>query len=201
MPSPTLRWPIRLVHDFRPRAVTIAEEVSGMPGIAHPNRRRRRRLRLPPGHGHSRLLDPTAQGGTRRKVGHTTPCGHVLTDRLPGSQDRRLCRIARPGASGRQDPRVPADGQGDVLPHGPRLAERPVIDRGMALHKMIRLDHHLGGRARLPQLHGQRIRASRVDRLSARGQRLELRLRPAPMVAARTTGSCAMPSSGSSTGR
>ncbi len=55
-------------------------------GHLHPDRRRRRRLRLPPGHGHSRLLDQTAQGGTRREVGHP---GHVARpDRPPARQSR-----------------------------------------------------------------------------------------------------------------
>ena len=163
------------------------------------DRRRRRRLRLPPGHGHSGFLDPTAQGGTRRKVGHTR---HLARSDRPSArhQDGRLCRIARPGAGGRPDPRVPADGKGDVRTHGPRLAKSGHRSRhGTAQDDPAR--HDLGGRGRLPQLHGQRIRTSRMDRLSARGQRLELRLRPATMVARGQRTACATPSSGSSTGR
>ena len=48
----------------------------------------------------------------------------------------------------------------------------PMVTRGIPLHKMIR---------RLPQLHGQRVRPSRVDRLPARGQRLELQVCPPPV--------------------
>lgn len=126
----------RLVHDFRPSAVTIAEDVSGMPGMCFPAPTGHR-LRLPPRHGDPRLLDQAAQGGARRGVEHL---GDVVGDDQPParSEDRSLRRVARPGACGRQDHRLPPDGQGDVLPHGPRLPNL-IIDRGMALHKMIRL--------------------------------------------------------------
>ena len=98
------------------------------------------------------------------------------------SENRGLCRIARPGAGGRQDAGIQADGQGDVLPHGSRVGEyRDRPRHGAAQDDPP--DDHLDGRAGLPQLHGQRVRAPRVDRLPARRQRLELRPRPAAMVA------------------
>ena len=166
------------------------------------NRRRRRRLRLPPGHGHSGFLDPTAQGGTRRKVGHTR---HLARPDRPSArhQDGRLCRIARPGAGGRPDPRVPADGKGDVRTHGPRLAKSGHRSRhGTAQDDPAR--HDLGGRGRLPQLHGQRALATRNDpNGSAFRARATAGATPTPGAngRSRTTGCCAMPSSGSSTGR
>ena len=95
-----------LVHDFRPRAVTIAEEVSGMPGIAV----------------------PTADGGVGfdYRLGMAIPdfwirqlkevpdekwdihaIWHVLTDRLPGiktvayaESHTRRWRATRPSRSG-----------------------------------------------------------------------------------------------------
>ena len=71
-------------------------------GDVHPDRRRRHRIRLPPGHGHPRLLDQAAEGGARRAVGH--PGDVVGDDRPPArSQDRGLRRVARPGARRRQD--------------------------------------------------------------------------------------------------
>ena len=152
-------------------------------GDVHSRHGRRHRLRLPAGDGHSRFLDQAAQGGARRGVEHL---GDVERDDRPParSEDGGLRRVARSGAGGRQDTGVQTDGQGYVFQHGPRVAERGDRPRHGAAQDDPP-DDHFDGRAGLPQLHGQRVRASRMDRLPARGQRLELRPRPAAVVAGR----------------
>ena len=164
----------RLVHDFLPPAVTIAEDVSGMPG----------------------MCIPTADGGIGfdYRLGMAIPdfwikqlkdvpdeqwdiweMWSVMTNRLP-----EVKTVAY--AESRQDHRFQADGQGDVFPHGPRVGKRRDRPRhGPAQDDPP--DDPLDGRPGLPQLHGQRIRASRMDRFPARRQRMELLPRPAAMVA------------------
>ena len=59
----------------------------------------------------------------------------MMTDRLPDIQTVAYAECAGPRR--RQDHRLPSDGQGDVLPHGPRLQPHHRPRHG--LHKMIRL--------------------------------------------------------------
>ena len=62
----------------------------------------------------------------------------VMTNRLPGVKTVAYAESHDQAPRRRQDHRLPADGQGDVF-HTDRASENIVIDRGMALHKMIRL--------------------------------------------------------------
>ena len=126
-----------LVHDFRPRAVTIAEEVSGMPGIAV----------------------PTADGGVGfdYRLGMAIPdfwirqlkeipdeqwdihaIWHVLTDRLPGIKTVAYAESHDQALVGDQTLAFRLMGK-EMYEHMDRASQSPVIDRGMALHKMIRL--------------------------------------------------------------
>lgn len=126
-----------LVHDFRPQSVTIAEEVSGMPGIAV----------------------PTADGGVGfdYRLGMAIPdfwirqlkeipdeqwdihaIWHVLTDRLPGIKTVAYAESHDQALVGDQTLAFRLMGK-EMYDHMDRASQSPVIDRGMALHKMIRL--------------------------------------------------------------
>ena len=127
----------RLVHDFRPEALTVAEEVSGMPGICTPIRDGgvgfdyRLGMALPD--FWIRLLKdvPDEQWDVHE-------IWRVLTDRLPGvktvayaeSHDQAL--VGDKTIAFRLMDRQMYDRM-------ERTSESVVIDRGMALHKMIRL--------------------------------------------------------------
>ena len=127
----------RLIHDFRPSAVTIAEDVSGMPGIAV----------------------PTADGGVGfdYRLGMAIPdfwirqlkeipdeqwdihaIWHVLTDRLPGIKTVAYAESHDQALVGDQTLAFRLMGK-EMYEHMDRASQSPVIDRGMALHKMIRL--------------------------------------------------------------
>ena len=170
----------RLIHDFRPSAVTIAEDVSGMPGMCIP-------------------IDDGGIGFDYR-LGMAIPdfwirllkeipdedwniweMWSVMTDRLPGVKTVAY-----------------AESHDQALVGDKTIAFR-LMDKEMYFH-MDRAsengdrprhgapqddpaDDDLHGRRGLSQLHGQRIRPSRVDRLPARGQRLELCPCTAPVVA------------------
>ena len=173
----------RLVHDFRAGDVTIAEDVSGMPGMCIPD--------TDGGIGFDYRLGMAIPDFWIKQLKEVPDeewniweMWYVMTDRAARSEDGGLRRVARSGAGGRQDTGVQADGQGDVFQHGPRVAERGDRPRHGAAQDDPP-DDHIDGRAGLPQLHGQRVRASRMDRLPARRQRLELRPRPAAVVAGR----------------
>ena len=119
-----------LVHDFRPRAVTIAEEVSGMPGIAV----------------------PTADGGVGfdYRLGMAIPdfwirqlkevpdekwdihaIWHVLTDRLPGIKTVAYAESHDQALVGDQTLAFRLMGK-EMYEHMDRASQSPVIDRGMA---------------------------------------------------------------------
>ena len=132
-----------LVHDFRPRAVTIAEEVSGMPGIAV----------------------PTADGGVGfdYRLGMAIPdfwirqlkevpdekwdihaIWHVLTDRLPGIKTVAYAESHDQALVGDQTMIFRLAGA-NMYTDMNKDCHNPVIDRAIALHKMIRLFTLSGG--------------------------------------------------------
>ena len=114
--SPT-SWRTRV----EPDAITIAEDVSGMVGMARPVEEG--------GIGFDYRL---AMGVPdywikilKEKKDEEWELGRDLQHAAQPPlrrEARRLRREPRPGAGRRQDDRVPADGQGHVLAHGPRPA-------------------------------------------------------------------------------
>ena len=108
-----------LAHTLRPDAITVAEEVSGMPGIA-------RRIdegglgfdyRLAmgvPDYWIKLLKERRDEDWNLNEI-----YGTLLNRRLE-RKARRLRRIARPGAGRRQNDGVPVDGRRDVHRHGGR---------------------------------------------------------------------------------
>lgn len=127
----------RLVHDFRPGALTVAEEVSGMPGICTP---------IPQGGiGFDYRLGMAIPDFWIRMLKEVPDeqwsvheIWHVLTDRLPGvgtvayaeSHDQAL--VGDKTLAFRLMDR-------EMYDRMTRTSQSVVIDRGMALHKMIRL--------------------------------------------------------------
>ena len=138
----------RLIHDVRPHAVTIAEDVSGMPGMCY----------------------PISEGGVGfdYRLGMAVPdfwirllkdvpdeqwdiwqMWHVMTDRLPDVKTVAYCESHDQAMVGDKtiafrlmDKQMYTDMN--------RAAENLLVDRGMALHKMIRLfTISLGGQAYL----------------------------------------------------
>ena len=171
----------RLVHDFRPSAVTIAEDVSGMPGMCF----------------------PAADGG----IGFDYRLGMAIPDywirllkEVPDEEwniwemwsvmTNRLPEVKTVAYAESHDQALVGDKtiafrlmDKEMYFHMDRASQNLIIDRGMALHKMIRLmTISTGGQAYLNFM-GNEFRTPRVDRLPARRQRLELRPRPAAVVA------------------
>jgi 1,4-alpha-glucan branching enzyme len=66
-----------VIHRLRPDAMTVAEDISGMPGLALPVADGGIGFRLPFFHGGARLLDPAGQGHTRRRLAHGQPVVRV----------------------------------------------------------------------------------------------------------------------------
>ena len=112
-----LQLATKLIQELKPGAIAIAEDMSGMPGLCRPIADGGARLHLPPRDGHPRLLDQAAQAQPRRGLGHGRALGHPRQP-PPRRGHHRLRRKPRPGARRRQDARLLADGQGDVLAHG-----------------------------------------------------------------------------------
>ena len=127
----------RLVHDFRPAAVTIAEEVSGMPGICFPP--------YDGGVGFDYRLGMAIPDFWIKMLKDTPDeewniweMWSVMTDRLPGvktvayaeSHDQAL--VGDKTIAFRLMDRLMYDSMD-------RKTQNILIDRGMALHKMIRL--------------------------------------------------------------
>lgn len=127
----------RLVHDFRPAAVTIAEDVSGMPGMCFP---------------------PEAGGiGFDYRLGMAIPdfwikllkdvpdeewdireMWSVMTSRLPGVKTVAYAESHDQALVGDKTIAFRLMDK-EMYFHMDRASENLVIDRGMALHKMIRL--------------------------------------------------------------
>ena len=127
----------RLVHDFRPASVTIAEEVSGMPGICFPP--------YDGGVGFDYRLGMAIPDFWIKMLKDTPDedwniweMWSVMTDRLPGvktvayaeSHDQAL--VGDKTIAFRLMDRLMYDSMD-------RKTQNILIDRGMALHKMIRL--------------------------------------------------------------
>ena len=127
----------RLVHEFRPEAVTIAEEVSGMPGIAVPAEEG--------GIGFDYRLAMAQPDFWIRQLKEVPDeqwdihaIWQVLTDRLPGIGTVAYAESHDQALVGDQTLAFRLMGS-RMYDSMDRKTQNPVIDRGMALHKMIRL--------------------------------------------------------------
>ena len=134
-------------------------------------RRRRPRLRLSPGDGRAGLLDQAAQGEAGRGVGPRRDLSRTLLNRRHGEK--------HVGYAESHDQALVGDKtlafwlmDKDMYWHMDTDSQSLVIDRGIALHKLIRLiTFSLAGEG-VSQLHGQRVRPPRVGRFPARRQQL-----------------------------
>lgn len=127
----------RLIHDFRPAAVTIAEEVSGMPGICRPTEEGGigfdYRLGMAIPDYWIRMLEecPDEQWDIREMW-------HVMTDRLPGVRTVAYAESHDQALVGDKTLAFRLMDR-EMYFHMDRASQSVVIDRGMALHMMIRL--------------------------------------------------------------
>ena len=76
----------RLIHGLRPDAVTLAEDVSGMPGLAAPSADGGIRFRLPVCHGRAGPMDPPDPRMCRTKDWSMGHLWHELTNRRQDEQ-------------------------------------------------------------------------------------------------------------------
>ncbi len=173
----------RLVHDFRAGDVTIAEDVSGMPGMCIPD--------TDGGIGFDYRLGMAIPDFWIKQLKEVPDeewniweMWNVMTDRLPEVKTVAYAESHDQALVGDKTLAFRLMDKEMYFQHGPRVAEHRDRPRHGAAQDDPP-DDHLDGRAGLPQLHGQRVRASRVDRLPARRQRVELRPRPAAVVAGR----------------
>ena len=159
-----------LVHEVRPSAVTIAEDVSGMPGMC-----------IPVGDGGV---------GFDYRLGMAVPdfwirmlkdvpdedwniwdIWNILTDRLP---------VVRTVAYAESHDQAMVGDQTIAF----RLMDKEMYT-GMACGVRNTPGDDCAGRTGLSQFHGKRVWPSGVDRFSARGERMELQVCPATVVARR----------------
>jgi 1,4-alpha-glucan branching enzyme len=127
----------RLVHEFRPAAVTIAEDVSGMPGMCVPIDEGGvgfdYRLAMAEPDFWIKLLKEQ-----RDEEWNIHEMWRVMTDRLPGVGTVAYCESHDQALVGDQTLAFRLM-NAEMYTHMDRASQSPVIDRGMALHKMIRL--------------------------------------------------------------
>ena len=172
-----------LIHELSADAVTIAEDVSGFPGLA-----------LPVAKGGAGFDYRFAMGGadtwielTKDVPDESWSLGelwHELTNRR---RDEPTISYAES-----HDQALVGDQTLIFRLLGPRMYDGMSVNerkrRGRARPRPAQDDppRHFGHRGqRLSQLHGQRVRASRMDRLPARRQRLVVRACAASMAAGR----------------
>ena len=136
----------KLVHQVKSNAVTIAEEVSGMPGICRPIAEGgfgfdfRLGMALPD-HWIKLLKE---QGDEQWDLNHLW---HLLNDRMPGVKTVAYCESHDQALVGDQTIAFRLM-QSEIYFKMSIHDQSIVIDRGMALHKMIRLmTITLGGQA------------------------------------------------------
>jgi len=127
----------RLVHDLRPDAVTIAEEVSGMPGMCIPQQEG--------GIGFDYRLGMAIPDFWIRQLKEVPDeawdihrIWSVLTDRLPQVKTVAYAESHDQALVGDKTLAFRLMDK-EMYDHMDRASQSVVIDRGMALHKMIRL--------------------------------------------------------------
>lgn len=127
----------RLVHEFRPHAVTVAEEVSGMPGLCLPLEEGGfgfdYRLAMGVPDLWIRLIQ--TQKDEQWSMGEIW---HVLTDRRPNEKTVAYAESHDQALVGDKTLLFRLC-DSHMYTNMSRQSEDSVIDRGMALHKMIRL--------------------------------------------------------------
>lgn len=127
----------RLVHDFHPGAVTIAEDVSGMPGMCIPSQEGGigfdYRLGMAIPDFWIRLLKDTPD-----EEWNIWQIWSVMTDRLPEVKTVAYAESHDQALVGDKTLAFRLMDK-EMYYHMDRASENLVIDRGMALHKMIRL--------------------------------------------------------------
>ena len=171
----------RLVHDFRAGDVTIAEDVSGMPGMCIPD--------TDGGIGFDYRLGMAIPDFWIKQLKEVPDeewniweMWNVMTDRLPEVKTVAYAESHDQALVGDKTLAFRLMDK-DMYFNMDRASQSVVIDRGMALHKMIRLmTISTGGQAYLNFMGNEFGHPEWID-FPRRGQRLELRLRPAPMVA------------------
>ncbi len=138
----------KLVHTLNPHAITIAEDVSGMPGIARPVTEGGigfdYRLGMAMPDFWIRVLKEKADEEWDLKE-----MFHVMTNRLPDVKTVAYCESHDQALVGDQTIAFRLM-QSDIYFHMQKEDKNIAIDRGIALHKMIRLfTIALGGQAYL----------------------------------------------------
>ena len=127
----------RLAHDLRPSCVTIAEDVSGMPGICFPQEEGgvgfdyRLGMAIPDYWIKQIEEVPDEQWDIREMWS-------VMTDRLPGVKTVAYAEAHDQALVGDKTIAFRLMDK-EMYTHMDRASENLTIDRGMALHKMIRL--------------------------------------------------------------
>ena len=127
----------RLAHDLRPSCVTIAEDVSGMPGICFPQEEGgvgfdyRLGMAIPDYWIKQIEEVPDEQWDIREMWS-------VMTDRLPGVKTVAYAESHDQALVGDKTIAFRLMDK-EMYTHMDRASENLTIDRGMALHKMIRL--------------------------------------------------------------
>jgi 1,4-alpha-glucan branching enzyme len=135
-----------LVHKVKPSAITIAEDVSGMPGLCRPIREGGigfdyRLAMAIPDHWIKLLKDQSDEAWSMAEL------WQILNDRLPDVKTVAYCESHDQAMVGDQTIAFRLM-QSEIYFKMSRKDQSHVIDRGMALHKMIRLiTITLGGQA------------------------------------------------------
>ena len=127
-----------LVHEIRPDATTIAEDVSGMPGLGAPAGRGRRGFRLPPRDGRSGLLVQAGERHARRRLGDRDTSGTSSPTAAPRKRlsvtskvtTRRWSAASRSFSNSRMPPCTTRCGS---------TRTSLAVERALAIHKMARL--------------------------------------------------------------
>ena len=127
----------RMIHDVKPEAMTVAEDISGMPGLASP-----------PSEGGMGFDYRFAMGVpdiwtrlAKEVPDERWPLGHLwheLTDRRPDEKSISYAESHDQALVGDQTLIFRLIGA-DMYEHMHVSRENPRVDRGIALHKMIRL--------------------------------------------------------------
>ena len=139
----------KLIHEVNPNAITIAEEVSGMPGLAA-------------------KFEDGGYGFDYRMAMNIPDYWIKTIKEVRDGEDHLILRESRPGIGGRQDHHLPSHRLRYVLAFREEGCQR----YGTARHRPAQDDSSGDGSCHqrwLSELHGQRVRSSRVDRLPTRG--------------------------------
>ncbi len=167
-----------LIRQVNPKAITIAEDMSGMPGMCLPIADGGIGFDYRLGMGLPDMWIKAVKG--QDEFWDINQMWGSMCLRRPGEKTVGLCGVPRSGAGGRPDDDLPP-GRGEHVHRHEQGLPQP---RDRPRHCPAQDDssvHSVRRRRSVPQLYGQRIRPSRMDRLPPGGQRLELPLLPPPV--------------------